>query len=126
MSQYDKLFSTIETIGTTNPIADENGALTIAPKHKADPTIKLDAKLIAESKDRKSAYDNFFNEVSMMESAGSGVELDSITRTRAKNVLNEACSVMREGYVKTWTNDKNIMDACNKLRPILEKIVNRL
>lgn len=126
MSQYDKLFSTIETIGTTNPIADDNGALTIAPRHKADPNVQIDAKMIAEAKNRKSEYDMFFNEVSMMEGAGNTSNVDNIIRTRVKNVLTEAVSVMSDGYMKTWTDDKNIIEACNKLKPILEKITKRL
>jgi hypothetical protein len=125
MSQYDKLFSTIETIGTTNPIADDNGALTIAPRHKADPNVQLDPKMIAESKNRKSDYDMFFNEVSMMEGTTTS-NVDNIIRTRVKNVLTETVSVMSDGYMKTWTEDKNIIEACNKLRPILEKITKRL
>jgi hypothetical protein len=126
MSAFNDLLSTIETIGTTNPIADDNGALTIAPRHKADPNIKIDEKVILEAKARKSEYDVFFKEVSIMEGASTITPQDNIIKTRVKNLFNDAVGAMGESYMNSWTNDKNIIEACNKLRPILDKIAKRL
>lgn len=126
MSSINDLLSTIETIGTTNPIADENGALTIAPTHKADPNIVIDEKVILEAKARKSEYEIFFKDVSMMESSSPQATQDNIIRTRVKGLFNDTINAMSESYMGSWTNDKNIIEACNKLRPILDKIVKRL
>lgn len=126
MSAINELLSKIETIGTTNPIADEFGALTIAPTHKADPNIAIDEKLILESKARKSDYDVFFREVSLLEGSTGKSPQENIVKTKVKNLFNETVSVMNESYMRSWTEDKAIIDACNKLRPILEKIASRL
>ena len=121
MSAINDLLSKIETIGTTNPIADGNGALTIAPTHKADPNIAIDEKLILESKARKSEYD-----VSLLEGSNSSSPQENIVKTKVKNLFNETVSVMGESYMQSWTSDKAVIDACNKLKPILDKIAKRL
>lgn len=126
MSAINDLLSKIETIGTTNPIADGNGALTIAPTHKADPNIAIDEKLILESKARKSEYDVFFREVSLLEGSNSSSPQENIVKTKVKNLFNETVSVMGESYMQSWTSDKAVIDACNKLKPILDKIAKRL
>jgi len=125
MSKINDLLATIETIGTTQPISDENGALTIAPTHKRDPNITIDEKVIMEAKSRKSEYDRFFSEVSKLGGA-SPTNTDNVIRQKAKAALTEAVNVMNVSYMENWTDDKNIIDACNKLRPILSKIVSRL
>lgn len=129
---YDALFSTIETIGTTNPIADENGALTIAPTHKRTPGILLDDKMIAESKNKKTEYDLFFGAVDKAngDEIGSNKNTtqkdNSFMKNKAKNILTEAVSLMEDKSIEYWTDDKSILEACRKLRPILDKITKRM
>ena len=123
MGKYDGLMSTIETIGVTNPIMDENGGLTIKPTHKA--TLPLDEATIKASKERKSKYDSLFEHVGKMDGAvGPSVNIN--LTSKAKKTFTDAIELMDEHSIEYWTGDSNIRDACTKLRPILLKIVNRL
>jgi hypothetical protein len=123
MGKYDGLLSTIETIGVSNPIMDENGGLTIKPRHKA--TLPLDEAVIKASKERTSEYDKLFEHVGKMDGqAGATVNIN--LTSKAKKTFTEAIELMDENSIEYWTGDTNIRDACAKLRPILLKIVNRL
>lgn len=125
MSKYDNLFSTIETIGAMNPVADDNGVLSVAPTHT--PTVELDPKLIAESKARKGQYDAFFENVNKIHSSGiSSNGNNAMALTKAKNAIAQVIEVMGDDELPEWSTDKNIIDACKKLRPILIKIKDRI
>ena len=117
MSQIDNFLSMVDTKMANMPVADGEGSLTLAP-----PSVAKRGAVV-EAQKPSGAYEGFFESVDKVE--GPKDEKDA-AKLNAKKVLSEAIEAMSDGSMQYWTDDKSIMEACTKLRNVLNKVVNKI
>lgn len=111
--------NSVEKIGTTQPMADDFGNLTMPPVVQA-PTKKATFENIQKPSEQ---YSGFFENLN---SIVGGESTEDPAKLKAKSVLSEVVDLMDEKNITYWTNDKSIIDACPKIRTVLSKIIAKI
>jgi len=129
MGQFDNFFESVDKISATNKVADENGNLTIPPvpssfSEKTTPKTVTDELEQIKSQEPSEKYGAFFETVNT--TAGGYLTAEEVARGKAKQAFMEAIELMDSKNVGYWTSDKNLQEVCSKLRPVLNKLVNKL
>lgn len=120
MSQFDNFMNSVDKIGTTQPMADEFGNLTMPPVRQSEPTRKSTFENVQKPSEQ---YSNFFENI---DSIVGGESTEDPAKLKARTVLSDAIDIMDDKNLPYWTNDKTIMEACSKLRQVLSKVITKI
>lgn len=134
MGKFDSFINSVEKIGTTQPIADEAGNLTIAPTHtklsktnvvSVDEAEEVPKKIsLGEYKVEPSEkYKSFFENIEA--TIDSGATSDP-AKIKVKEVLTQAVDILSDDNLPYWTTDKSLVEACKKIKNVLSKIIDKI
>ena len=136
MGKFDSFINSVEKIGTTQPISDENGQLTMPPARPSmiKPNPVSTDESVEEPKHEKISlgeykiepsekYKAFFENIDA--TIDSGATSDP-AKIKVKEVLTEAVDVLSDDNLQYWTNDKSLVEACRKIKNVLSKIRDKI
>jgi hypothetical protein len=136
MGVFDSVLSTVEGIGISSPVSNDEGVLTNTPKMKyANPesNIKVSQEHIdmlknrvEESKKHMSLFENTGAKGLSKEKRIVDVDGD-FARGRAKKIFNEVIELLSEDQIEYWAgSSKVVKEAALKFRPIFKRFLDSL
>ena len=125
MSKIDSFLDMVDTKMANVPVMDDNGNLTQPP-----PAVLKKSPVFQNTQAPVSSgiYDSFFESVEKVEGKKPKAKetKDDSARIKAKSVLTEALEILDKENSRYWTNDASLIEASEKIKNVLSKIVNKI
>lgn len=143
MTEAEKILAMSESIGSSSPMMDEEGNMTLSPNtapvhnrglrsHK--PNVKIDEDFLLKNKENIQKGKEIIDIANKIGSAGLDDTLRynedlseaAYAKNRAIRAINEAISVLGDDVTDYWCPDDATKAAAPKIRDILVRFAGRI